>query len=32
MSRQLAYPNAAIDGTAANAQTWEDGDPVPLPH
>jgi hypothetical protein len=32
MARQLAYPNDAIDGTAANAKTCEDGDPVPLPH
>jgi hypothetical protein len=33
MSRQLACPDAAIDGTAANAQTWDEaGGLVPLPH
>ena len=32
MSRQLAYPDAAIEGTAANTKLSEDGGLVALPH
>jgi len=32
MSRQLAYPNAAIEGPAANTRMDEDGGMVSVPH